>query len=138
MTSKFVSLGFFGTRYFDGDGFYQLIAQEVAQHKPSCIVTSGETDGISMLARRLARREGIPLKLHFLKKALGRGQFAERSRQIAEESTHIIIIHDGKSQGTANELALVKKIKKPYTYHLVRHITDEPAKPITTQTQEAT
>lgn len=121
MSDERVVLGFFGTRYFDGDGFYDLIAQEVVKHKPEYIVTSGGTEGISMLARRYARKEGIPLKLHFLNRAYGRGQFNERSKCIAEESTHLIIIHDGESTGTANELALVKKLKKQYTYHLVQH-----------------
>lgn len=120
MSEGKVILGFFGRRYFDGDGFYDLIAQEMAKHKPEYIVTSGETEGISMLARRYARKEGLPLKLHFLNRAHGQGQFNERSRAIAKESTHVIIIHDGQSTGTANELALVKKLKKPYTYHLVQ------------------
>ena len=82
-----------------------------------------------MLARRYARKEGMPLKLHFLNRAYGRGQFNERSKAIALESTHLIIIHDGQSTGTANELTLVKKLKKPYTYHLVKRET-ELAKPV--------
>lgn len=126
MNEERTILGFFGTRYFDGDGFYDLIAQEVAKHKPEYIVTSGETEGISMLARRYARKEGIPLKLHFLNRAHGRGQFNERSRAIAGEATHLIIIHDGQSTGTANELALIKKLKKPYTYHVIKpEVTEE-------------
>ena len=130
MSEGRVVLGFFGTRYFDGDGFYNLIAEEVAKHKPEYIVTSGETEGISMLARRYARKEAIPLKLHFLNRTYGRGQFNQRSRGIAEEATHLIIIHDGKSTGTANELALVKKLKKPYTYHLIQQ-EGNTAKPLT-------
>lgn len=120
MSEERTILGFFGTRYFDGDDFYNLIAQEVAKHKPEYIVTSGETEGVSMLARRYARKEGMPLKLHFLNRVHGQGQFNERSRAIAKEATHLIIIHDGQSTGTANELALVKKLKKQYTYHLVQ------------------
>lgn len=128
MTDARVILGFFGTRFFDGDGFYNLIADEATKHKPEYIVTSGETEGISMLARRYARKAGIPLKLHFLNREYGRGQFHERSKAIATESTHLIIIHDGQSIGTANELALVKKLKKPYTYHLIE--AGELAKPV--------
>lgn len=130
MSEERVVLGFFGSRHFDGDGFYGLIAEEVAKHKPQYIVTSGETEGISMLARRYARKEGMPLKLHFLNCVYGRGQYNQRSRGIAEEATHLIIIHDGLSTGTANELALVKKLKKPYTYHLIQQASTE-SKPIT-------
>jgi len=130
MSEERVILGFFGTRYFDGDGFYGLVADEVTKHKPEYIVTSGETEGISMLARRYARKEGMPLKLHFLNRTYGRGQYNQRSKGIAEEATHLIIIHDGQSTGTANELALVKKLKKPYTYHLVTP-KGELAKPVT-------
>jgi len=122
MTKQGVVLGFFGTRYLDGGSYYDLIADEVVKHNPEYIVTSGETEGISMLARRYARKEGIPLKLYFLNRAHGRGQHDKRSRGIAGEATHIIIIHDGESTGTANEFALVKKLKKPYTYHLARDI----------------
>lgn len=120
MSEARVVLGFFGTRYLDGDSHYNLIADEVVKHNPQYIVTSGETEGISMLARRYARKEAIPLKLYFLNRTHGRGQHDQRSRGIVEEATHIILIHDGQSTGTANELALVKKLKKPYTYHLVK------------------
>ena len=122
MSDNKAVLGFFGTRYLDDDIYYRLIAAEVAKHKPQYIVTSGETEGISMLARRYARKEAIPLKLYFLDRAHGRGQHSQRSRSITEEATHIIIIHDGQSAGTANEFALVKKIGKPYTYHLAKDI----------------
>ena len=122
-----VILGFFGTRYFDGDRFYDMIAEEVARHQPEYIVTSGESEGVSMLARRYARKEGVPLKLYFLDQRHGRGQHDQRSRSIAKEATHVIIIHDGQSTGTANELAITKKLKRPYTYHLVE--VDELAKP---------
>lgn len=111
MSKQAVVLGFFGTRYLDGDNCYNLVADEVVKHNPQYIVTSGETEGISMLARRYARKEGISLKLHFLNRAHGRGQHNIRSRGIATEATHIIIIHDGQSTGTANELALVEKLK---------------------------
>jgi len=122
-----VVLGFFGTRYFDGDRFYQLIAEEVAQHQPDYIVTSGESEGVSMLARRYARKEGVPLKLHFLSRRHGRGMHDQRSKGIARDATHLIIIHDGQSTGTANELAITKKMGKPYTYHLVeREAADKP------------
>ena len=114
-----VVLGFFGTRYFDGDRFYELIATEVAQHQPDYIVTSGESEGVSMLARRYARKEGIPLILHFLARRHGRGMHDQRSKSIAKDATHLIIIHDGQSTGTANELTITKKMDKPYTYHLI-------------------
>lgn len=125
MSEQAVILGFFGTRYLDDECYYNLIADEVAKHKPAYIVTSGETEGISMLARRYARKEGIPLKLYFLNRSHGRGQHDQRSRGIAGEATHIIIIHDGQSTGTANEIALVEKLRKPYTYHLAKDIKHE-------------
>ena len=124
-----VVLGFFGTRYFDGDRFYELIATEVAQHQPAYIVTSGESEGVSMLARRYARKEGIPLIIHFLARRHGRGMHDQRSKSIARDATHLIIIHDGQSTGTTNELAITRKMDKPYTYHLIERA--EVAKPLT-------
>lgn len=120
LSDDHVVLGCFGTRYFDGDRIYRLIAEEVQRHQPEYIVTSGESEGVSMLARRYARQEGMPLKLYFLNRQHGRGQHNERSRSIVREATHLVIIHDGQSTGTANELAITKKFNKPYTYHLIQ------------------
>jgi len=48
-----------------------------------------------------------------------RGSFEQRSKEIIKESDYFIIIHDGESKGTSNELELVKKSKKEYHYEIL-------------------
>ncbi len=113
-------LSFQGSRILDGDEVIEIIEKEIKRHNPEYIVTSGEADGVCRLAREYCRRNGIPLKLHYLQiKKYARGAYHYRSLAVIKESDYVIFIHDGRSKGTKNELEIAKKLKKPYTYYKV-------------------
>src|SRR6056297_459240 len=116
-------LSFHGSRLLDGDEVMEIIEKEINKHHPEYIVTHGEADGVCKLTREYCRRNGIPLKLHYLKrKKYARGAYHYRSLAVIKECDHAIFIHDGKSKGTNNELIIAKKLNKPYTYHEVQDV----------------
>ena len=57
----------------------------------------------------------MPLHLHFLNFAKKRGAWHWRSMAVLRDSDHALLVHDGKSKGTANELALCVKLGVPHT-----------------------
>lgn len=98
----------------------KIIEREIEKHNPEVVITSGEPDGVCRLVQLYCKRNGITLKLYHLNcKKYAKGAFHNRSKSIIEEADHIIIIHDGKSKGTQNELDLVKKLMKKFTYYLI-------------------
>jgi hypothetical protein len=81
------------------------------------LVTTQEPKGVCALAQVYAKENAIPLELHFLNiKRYARGAFEHRSDEVIKSVDFILLIHDGESQGTKNELARVKKFNKPYKY----------------------
>jgi len=99
----------------------KIIDEEVKKYNPEMIITSGEPDGVCRLAQLYCKRNGITLKLYHLNcKKYARGAFYMRSKAIIEDADHVIIIHDGESKGTQNELDLAIKLNKPYTYYQIK------------------
>jgi hypothetical protein len=81
------------------------------------LVTTQEPKGVCALAQVYAKENAIPLELHFLNiKKYARGAFEHRSDEVIKSADFILLIHDGESQGTKNELERVKKFNKPYKY----------------------
>jgi hypothetical protein len=81
------------------------------------LVTTQEPKGTCALAQIYAKENAIPLELHFLNiKRYARGAFEHRSDEVIKSSDFVLLIHDGESQGTQNELMRVKKFNKPYKY----------------------
>jgi hypothetical protein len=98
----------------------KIIDIEMNKYNPEMVITSGEPDGVCRLAQLYCKRNGITLKLYHLNcKKYAKGAFRNRSISIIKEADHIIIIHDGKSKGTRNELDLIKRFGKPFTYYLI-------------------
>ena len=117
MTTRRFRLAVFGSRTLTGDAVIDAILKAIDELKPTELVTAGEPDGVCDVARNVAREVPLPLKLHFLDTMrCGRGAFHWRSVRVYEDADHVLLIHDGKSQGTANELALAQKMKVPHTY----------------------
>jgi hypothetical protein len=113
-------LGFFGSRTLSGKAIRNMIDLEVGKHRPEYIVTSGGIDGVCDEVERYCKRNALPIKLHYPNKAkYGRGMYDMRSKTIIGEADFLILIHDGNSPGTRHELELVKKLDKPFTYHLI-------------------
>jgi hypothetical protein len=109
----------FGSRSLSGVPILEIIKSEAEKHQAEYIVTSGEPVGVCRTVQVFCRQEGYPLKLHFLQKKWGRGAFHHRSLAILKECDHCVLIHDGISKGTQNELDLCRKLGKPYTYHQI-------------------
>jgi hypothetical protein len=88
------------------------------------IVTSQEPRGVSEVAQRVARDMVLPLELHFINPYRCQGAFHHRAKSIINSADEFLLIHDGVSSGTANELELVKKSKKPFKYIVLERSND--------------
>jgi len=110
-----------GSRGLKDERVRILILEAIAKYKPSVIVTHAEPDGVCGVARALCREIAMPLKLHFLNFKYLRGAFEHRSKDVLRDSDHALFIHDGESRGTANEIAMAKKMGQPLTCHVLDH-----------------
>lgn len=120
MIERHVRLSFHGSRDLSREQCKPAILAEFEKHQPDVIITHGEPEGACAFARRLAREQGLSLKLHHLQHWRLAGQFHWRSTAVLEDSEYAIFLHDGKSQGTANELELAQKMGIPFTYYRLR------------------
>jgi predicted SpoU family rRNA methylase len=117
-TEKF-AIGVFGSRSLRDERVYTIILEKIRELNATKIITCQEPQGVSEVAQRVAKQYGYPLQVHFLNMQYLRGAFEQRSKEIISEADFFIVIHDGESKGTANELALVKKSGKPYHYEIL-------------------
>jgi hypothetical protein len=110
-------LAIFGSRSIGCERVAQVIVDAVYAMKPCAIVTAGEPVGVCEVARHSARAMSLPLHLHFLdvnKRAAGAWHW--RSVAVYENADFVLLIHDGKSKGTANEMAVAIKMKLSFAY----------------------
>lgn len=111
-------LAVFGSRSLSDERVFILISEEM-QKGFTHILTCQEPGGVSEVAQKVAKQYAYPLQCHFLNMQYLRGAFEQRSKEIIVEADAFIVIHDGKSKGTANELKLVKKSGKPFRYEVL-------------------
>lgn len=71
-----------------------------------------------MLGYKSASQDCCFLILNIAKYA--RGAFEHRSDAVIKASDAVLLIHDGASKGTANELKRVKKFKKKFFYEVIK------------------
>lgn len=109
----------FGSRSLCDERVKILILEAIEKHNASCLVTAAEPGGVCRVARNVAKELAIPLHLHFLNFRYGRGAFARRSQAAFRDCDFALLIHDGISQGTANEKLLADKLKIPYPYEVM-------------------
>jgi len=114
--TKHTRLSFHGSRTLSLKQCKPVVLASFERHLPETVVTHGEPEGPCRFAQQLARENGIALKLHHLQHWRQKGQFYWRSRSVLEDSEHAIFLHDGISQGTANELQMAKQMGVAYTY----------------------
>jgi hypothetical protein len=110
----------FGSRTLKDERVKVIILEKIHELKATMIVTTQEPSGVCEVAQRVAKEHAIPLELHFLNFKYLRGAFEHRSKEVVRVSDYFIIIHDGESKGTANELKMVKKSGKPYHYEILK------------------
>ena len=105
-------LCFMGSRTFEDKETIGIIEKEIEKHNPEYIVEPGDAAGVCAIARLIAKRDKISLKLHFLNQAkYARGKYHHRSLAVLQECDHVVFIHEGTSKGTINELTLAKELK---------------------------
>ena len=113
------TLAVFGSRSLRDERVEILILNYIQKNNITKIITCQEPEGVSEVAQKLCKKYAYPLQVHFLNMQYLRGAFEQRSKEIIHEADEFIVIHDGESRGTANELNLVKKSGKPYTYEIL-------------------
>ncbi|MDR2627205.1 MAG: hypothetical protein LBC40_04140 [Dysgonamonadaceae bacterium] len=110
-------LGIFGSRSLFDENVRLAIYDYLSKNSHiNTIVTCQEPRGVSEVAQRIARDTLYRLEVHFLNPHRGRGAFHERALRIIESADEFLVIHDGVSKGTANELELLKKSGKKHEY----------------------
>jgi tRNA/tmRNA/rRNA uracil-C5-methylase (TrmA/RlmC/RlmD family) len=109
-------LGVFGSRTLKDERVEILILEKMRAGRFDMLVTCQEPQGVSEVAQRVGKKYGYPLELHFLNMRYLRGAFEQRSKEIVKICDEFLIVHDGKSVGTANEKLLVEKSGKPFQY----------------------
>ena len=111
----------FGSRTLKDERVKVIIMEQISKlEKVEMIVTTQEPAGVCEVAQRVAKENSIPLLLFFLNFKYLRGAFEHRSLDVVKVSDFFIIIHDGESHGTANELKMVKKSGKPFHYEILK------------------
>lgn len=111
-------LAVFGSRTLTGERVKKHIAEAIATHNATCIVTAGEPRGVCAEARDYARHHAMPLLLFFCDPKRAQGMQEWRSVAVYENCDHVLLVHDGESRGTQNEYELAIKKQIPYTYKL--------------------
>ncbi len=112
-----MKLAIFGSRTLTDERVENTIQDYIDKFQPECIITSGETSGVNEIARNKARENKITLVLEFANnKKYAQGKYEKRSIAILKRADMALFIHDGNSKGTKNELAICKKMNKPYEY----------------------
>jgi hypothetical protein len=117
--TKPFKVGIFGSRSLKDERVKTIILKKIKELNATKILTCQEPQGVSEVAQRICKDYGYPLQLHFLNMQYLRGAFEQRSKEIVADSDYFIIIHDGKSKGTANEKTLVEKSGKPFHYEIL-------------------
>jgi hypothetical protein len=121
-----MKLGIFGSRTITDSRVKIEIADFFIEHPDyDMLVTTQEPRGVCSLAQVYAKENAIPIELHFLNiKRYARGAFEHRSDDVIKSADFVLLIHDGESKGTKNELERVKKFRKPYKYVQLDKTTD--------------
>lgn len=117
--AKKFRMGVFGSRTLKDERVKTIILEKIIELQPTLIITAQEPQGVCEVAQRVCKEYGYPLQLHFLNMIYLRGMIEQRSKEIIAESDYLVIIHDGVSQGTANEKILAKKANKPFYYEIL-------------------
>jgi hypothetical protein len=121
-----VKLAVFGSRTIR-DNRAEIEITDFINNNPGydTIVTTQEPKGVCSVAQAYAKKTSMVLELHFLNiSKYARGAFEHRSDDVIKASDFVLLIHDGESKGTSNELERTKKFSKPYKYVVLDKTTD--------------
>lgn len=85
------------------------------------IVVSGCAPGIDIAGEDWAWRRRLPIERHFADwKRFGRGAGPMRNREMANSAEALLAVHDGRSPGTADMIAVARARRLRVFVHVVR------------------
>lgn len=113
-------LAVFGSRSLKDARALEIIEKHVKELNAQMIVTAAEPAGICQIAQVYARQAKLPLLVHFLQAdKYARGMWEHRSDHVIQSSDIVLLIHDGESRGTYNEMQRTQYFHKPYIYERI-------------------
>lgn len=113
-------LGVFGSRSLTDGRVFDLIHKHAVELNAVLIVTAKEPHGVCQIAQLYAQKTKIALQVHFLQgDKYARGMWEHRSDHVIANSDIILLVHDGESRGTYNEMQRTMFFKKPYLYERI-------------------
>ena len=116
-----MKLCIFGSRNLKSKTCFETILEEISLLSDiEFISTSGDADGICHLAILAAKKNSIPLHLHFLNRKFAKGKYAIRSKSVLNEIDYVLFFHDGITTGTKNEIKICEKLNIKYKYILYK------------------
>lgn len=104
-------LSIHGSRGLDDERVKIIILEMIKKHNIKHIVTHGEPQGVCEVARKIAKEYAIPLTQHYLNFAKLRGAFEHRSIAVINDADVHLIVWNGESKGTNNEMKMIQKKK---------------------------
>ena len=113
---------FLGSRTLQGERVKEIINIIYEKFKDSDLyfMTAGKTEGVCREVEKYAEKKAIPLILFYPdQEKFGRGKYYKRSEKMLLKSDYVVLIHDGFSKGTSNELELTKKMNIPFIYYKI-------------------
>ena len=114
-----MKLAVFGSRTLKDDRVKMLIYDEIERTGADTIVTTQEPLGVCTVAQQVAKERCLVLELHFLNFKYRTGAYEHRSDAVIKAADTVLLIHDGESHGTRNELERTKKFGKPFRYEVL-------------------
>lgn len=128
-----MKLAVFGSRTLKDERVAFIIQDELIKTGADTIVTAQEPLGVCTVAQQFVKQRSnatgdartLILELHFLNWRNLKGACHIRSQEVIDASDKVLLIHDGHSQGTANELEQVKRSGKPYRYEVLEEEADK-------------
>ena len=118
-----VRLGVFGSRSLKDVRVFDIISKVVESRNVWLIVTAAEPAGVCTVAQEWCRKHHFPLQVHFLQQdKYARGKWEHRSDHVIANSDLVLLIHDGESRGTHNEMLRTMHFHCPYVYERIPQI----------------
>lgn len=113
-------LGVFGSRSLVDCRVMEIIDRHVRELDAAMIITAFEPHGVCQIAQLYARERKLPLQVHFLQAdKYARGMWEHRSDHVIAHSDIVLLVHDGISRGTWNEMQRTIKFETPYIYERI-------------------
>lgn len=103
------------------EDFLLNFAMNIGVKLSEVVIVSGGAKGVDSLGEAIARRHGIELKIFNANwNKYGKSAGPIRNKDMAEYSTHLLLIWDGKSKGSANMKKQAERFNLPISEVVLR------------------